>query len=594
MRVSAAPLVIAPPATMRSVADPIRPGAAPLAKRGGKGQQEIVLYNPRADVMKAPVQGPAHPFKMEMAVPAGGRAVKNGVIEPSAMEDWSFHEQYHTYDRFGYAMDAGGRMVGSYDKYAERGGATVLSASEGELRRQRKRRARSDPAMEGLSAEEAAAARAAARSAAAAEEMEDLGDEASHGVWAPDMEPKTMTDLEAGTITEAQIKWRDEFNAEKARTKREFDEDEFTDRRDERKIGHLLPPRHDRDTQAPAATTQWHGGNVQKQRDYQGRSWIEPPAGMREGDGAQQQAFPPKKCIHRFTGHAKGVQAIEFFPGQGHLLLSGSMDGKVKIWDVYKDRGCRRTYTGHSAAVRDVRFSNDGRRFLSCGYDRFIRLWDTETGQVISTFTNRKMAYCVRFFPVDNDVILAGCSDNKVVQWDVSSGEVSQEYNHHLAPVNSVLFVDDNQKIVSTSDDKKVLIWEYNIPVPIKYIAEPHMHSMPATALHPSGNFWVGQSMDNQILTWGARDRFKQNRKKEFKGHINAGYACQMSFSPNGKFLASGDGQGKLFVWDWGSTKIYRKMDAHDNGPAISTAWHPREPSWVATAGWDGLIKLWD
>lgn len=106
----------------------------------------------------------------------------------------------------------------------------------------------------------------------------------------------------------------------------------------------------------------------------------------------------------------------------------------------------------------------------------------------------------------------------------------------------------------------QVLIWEYNIPVPIKYISEPDMHSMPATTLHPTGGFFVGQSLDNKIVTWTARDKFRQMRKKEFKGHVNAGYACRMSFSPNGKFLASGDGQGKMYIWDWGSTKVYRKL----------------------------------
>ena len=37
-------------------------------------------------------------------------------------------------------------------------------------------------------------------------------------------------------------------------------------------------------------------------------------------------------------------------------------------------------FTGHSKAVRDICFNNDGTKFLSCGYDRWIKLWDTETG----------------------------------------------------------------------------------------------------------------------------------------------------------------------------------------------------------------------
>ena len=32
------------------------------------------------------------------------------------------------------------------------------------------------------------------------------------------------------------------------------------------------------------------------------------------------------------------------------------------------------------------------------------------------------------------------------------------------------------------------------------------------------GKYMVAQSLDNQILVFGARDRFRQNRKKAFKG----------------------------------------------------------------------------
>jgi pre-mRNA-processing factor 17 len=83
--------------------------------------------------------------------------------------------------------------------------------------------------------------------------------------------------------------------------------------------------------------------------------------------------------------------------------------------------------------VRDIKFSNDGSRFVSAGYDRFIRLWDTETGQCINTFTNRKMPYCCTFYPEDNDMMLAGCSDNRVCSMHTIT--MLEEYNGHMQTV---------------------------------------------------------------------------------------------------------------------------------------------------------------
>lgn len=145
--------------------------------------------------------------------------------------------------------------------------------------------------------------------------------------------------------------------------------------------------------------------------------------------------------------------------------------------------------------------------------------------------------------------------------------------------------MDENRRFVTTSDDKTLRAWEFDIPVVIKYIAEPHMHSMPSVTLHPNSKChliyyfiilinlchssftyfyyflekWLAcQSLDNQIVVYGAKDRFRIHRKKRFTGHLVAGYACQVNFSPDGRFIMSGDSEGNMWFWDWKSCRMLK------------------------------------
>ena len=116
-------------------------------------------------------------------------------------------------------------------------------------------------------------------------------------------------------------------------------------------------------------------------------------------------------------------------------------------------------------------------------------------------YTNCHVPYVVKLFPHADNIFVVGCFNNKVVAYDATTGKITQEYNHHLAPVNTITFVEDNgTKMVTSSDDKKVLVWEWDIGVPIKYISDPTMHSMPLITMHPSEKYLVCQSLDNKIL----------------------------------------------------------------------------------------------
>ncbi|KAK2184267.1 hypothetical protein NP493_274g00018 [Ridgeia piscesae] len=502
-----------------------------------------VKFNPKYDELFAPAIGPVDPLRTKQQ-----KAHKNmlcGFVEDSHLDHFQFETQRRTFQSYGYAVDPSvnthGKLetyVGDVEKADEKKGLTVFEGAEKREADKRKR-----------------------------QRNMDAGDvEGYLGPWGKFVDEKTVM-----KPSEEEQKDLDEILAKRSKKGKQVEEKPVEEK------------------------TTLH---IKDAYDYQGRSFLHIPqdTGVNlKSDAPPEKCFLPKKHIHTWTGHTKGVAAIRWFPRSAHLLLSCSMDTKIKIWEVYNDRRCVRTYAGHRQAVRDICFNNEGTQFLSCAYDRYCKLWDTETGDCISRFTSRKVAYCIKFNPDEDKqhLFVAGTSDKKIVCWDIRSGEIVQEYDRHLGPVNTITFVDQNRRFVTTSDDKSLRVWEWDIPVDFKYIADTTLNSMPATTLSCNGKWLACQSMNNQIIIFNVLNRFKYMRKKVFKGHMVAGYACNIDFSPDMSYLISGDADGKLFVWDWKTTKLYSKFKAHDD-VCIACLWHPHETSKVVSAGWDGLIKYWD
>merc|ERR1719162_994060 len=505
--------------------------------------------------MNKPLSGPVEVGKTNLEEKFQNHHTGN--VEKLSMSEFAFHKEYHTMHNFGYAsnparhIEEGRDILKSTEAKAQTGKGIWDKANK------RRRVAETgDDAAAPLKSPEA-------------DEDEDDGpqqDLTEDGKW-------------GGFVDEA-LNRREIDKAAKLR------EEEVDRQKEEEKA----VEGEERETKE-RVTSVFHG---QRETDFQGRSWLENKTTLPK-DVDDRQCFLPKKWIHTWSGHTMGVQAIRWFPKSAHLILSAGMDAKIKIWDYHNQRKCMRTYMGHDQAVRDINFTDDGRRFYSVSYDKNVQYWDTETGQVISTFTNKKTPFCVAVHPdpSQQNIIITGCSNKKAVQWDTNTCSIVQEYDEHLGAVNTATFCDEGKRILTTSDDKKIFIWEYGIPVVVKYIHETTMHSVPSVCLSANKKFLIGQSMDNKIITYEAFGRFKFQGKRQFKGHMCSGYAIQPGFSPDGKWVVSGDADGKLWFWDWQKTKNYRVLKAHD-GVCMSCMWHPHQTSRVVSCGWDGAIKLWD
>lgn len=92
--------------------------------------------------------------------------------------------------------------------------------------------------------------------------------------------------------------------------------------------------------------------HIENERDYQGKSYIRPDYGnVLNGN---QTYYIPKKMIHIYKGHTKGVLKSIFYPKYGHFLLTSSFDTTVKLWEVNQKKRCVATFRGHKGAVKDM------------------------------------------------------------------------------------------------------------------------------------------------------------------------------------------------------------------------------------------------
>jgi len=329
--------------------------------------------------------------------------------------------------------------------------------------------------------------------------------------------------------------------------------------------------------------------------DYLGRSFISPPSDLKNNE---HNCYIPKKLKYTYNGHNKLVQRIQFFPKYGHLLLSCSQDRKIKIWDVFNHKKCIQTYLGHSMGVRDISFSFDGIQFLSTSFDKSIKLWDTETGKVKRTYELKKIPLCIKYnIGIGHtDEFIVGTNYKKIFNFDIRDNRInkpSEVYDEHFGSINSLTFIENGDRFISTSDDKKIFVWDCGIPNAIKHVADPLMHAISAATLHPDNNHYLGQSLDNKIVTYEIRPHFKRNKKRTFEGHVNAGNTCGIDCSCDGRFVCSGDSDGKIWFWDFKTTRNYTTINAH-KGVVSDIKWNPIHPSLVASCSWDGTIKLWD
>lgn len=116
-----------------------------------------------------------------------------------------------------------------------------------------------------------------------------------------------------------------------------------------------------------------------------------------------------------------------------------------------------RTLAGHTDGVMCVQFCDSANIVITGGYDKTIRIFNMETGELIRSLKGHTR--CIRALQFDETKLVSGSMDATVKIWDRHTGECIRTLEGHTGGVLSLHF--DCRLMVSGSTDHTIRVWNF-------------------------------------------------------------------------------------------------------------------------------------
>lgn len=121
-----------------------------------------------------------------------------------------------------------------------------------------------------------------------------------------------------------------------------------------------------------------------------------------------------------------------------------------------------------------------------------------------------------------------------------------------------------------------------------KYILKGHTQEVHSISFSPCGKFLASGSNDKAVKIWMVETKKCLHTFKKYQGHLRE-ISC-VSFSPRGDLVASCS-KDTIKIWDFYNEKCIHTL--FEDGSVLSVAFSP-DGKFLASGSWNKKIKIWD